>query len=98
LSRKSSSRRVDEVLERSVDAAYERGERLYWVTLGVLGVQRALRIAGPLLKGTWGAIRGWRALMPSRPRVPITRYCLEGVVLVCLANGMREVGWLRKQW
>jgi hypothetical protein len=98
LSRKSSVRRVDVVLEKSVDAAFQNGEKLYWVTLGVLGLQRALRISGPLLRGTWGAIRGWRALMPSRPRVPITRYCLEGIVLACLGMGMQEVGWRRRQW
>ena len=81
-----------------MEEAYADGERLYWVTLGVLGVQRALKLSGPLLRGTWRAVQGWRSLQPVRSRVPITAYCLDGVILWCLRAGWYDAGWARRQW
>ncbi|CAE7876069.1 ANK2, partial [Symbiodinium necroappetens] len=53
---------VDRWLEKAVAVSYdnEQGERCYWVVLGVLSIQRAFNIAGPLLKNTWIQLRGWR--------------------------------------
>ena len=47
---RSSPADVDRFLEKAICHAYDAGEKRYWVVLGVLGIQRALRIAGPLLK------------------------------------------------
>ena len=98
LSRASSSRDIDVWLERAVNAAFDKGEKLYRVTLGVLGLQRQLKLSGPLLRGTWSAIRGWRSLTPVRSRVPLTRYALDAIILVCLSEGYKEMGWNRQMW
>ena len=89
---------VDAWLERAVQQCFEEGERLYWVTIGVLGVQRAFKLSGPLLRGAWKAIEGWRSLKPVKSRVPMTCECLEGLVLLCIRKGWREQGWQRKLW
>ena len=89
---------VDAWLERAVQQCFEEGERLYWVTIGVLGVQRAFKLSGPLLRGAWKAIEGWRSLKPVKSRVPMTCECLEGLVLLCFRKGWREQGWQRKLW
>ena len=91
------SHHLDKWLEKAIEEAYHSGERLYWVTLGVLGIQRKTKISGSLLRGTWKAIQGWRSLRPVRSRIPMTAFCLEGVVLACLLEGWREEGRLRKQ-
>lgn len=80
---------VDRWLERAVEECYRTGERLHRVTLGVLSLQKGLRLSGPLLRGTWAAVRGWRQMVPTKPRVPITRYCLDAILLVLLAEGRR---------
>ena len=98
LTRRSSSRTVDRVLEATVEHCYQEGERLYKVTLGVLGLQRALQISGPLLRGTWAAIRGWRSLQPVKSRVPMSKYVLEGLLVVLTARGLREVGRVRERF
>ena len=98
LSRASSSRNIDMWLERAVNAAFNRGDKLYRVTLGVLGLQRQLKMSGPLLRGTWSAIRGWRSITPVRSRVPVTRYTLQAMILVCLSEGFKEVGRNRQGW
>ena len=97
LTRASPPQLVDAWLEEAVQRAHEEGERLYWVTLGVLGVQRQLKLSAPLLRGTWKAIQGWRSLKPVRSRIPISALALEGAVLGCLREGWNETGWLRKQ-
>lgn len=89
---------VDRILERAVEAAHRDGERLHWVTLGVLSLQKKLKLSGPLLRGTWAAVRGWKQLLPSRSRVPITKYCLDGVLLVMLAEGRLVEGKERLIW
>lgn len=83
---------VDQWLERAVNECYKRGERIHWVVLGVLGIQKGFKLSGPLLRGTWSAVRGWRQLLPTRSRVPITRYCLDAVLLVLLAEGRQVQG------
>ena len=97
-SKRSSSRTVDIWLERTVEWCYENGERLYKVRLGVLGLQRALHLSGPLLRGTWAALKGWQSLLPVRSRVPMSKYILQALLLVCLARGYRETGRLRELW
>ena len=42
---------IDGWVEQVVEEAHAEGERLYWVTLGVLGLQRGLKISGSLLRG-----------------------------------------------
>ncbi|CAE7210929.1 SMYD3 [Symbiodinium sp. CCMP2592] len=98
LTRRSSSRTVDRILEATVERCYQEGERLYKVTLGVLGLQRALQISGPLLRGTWAAIRGWRSLQPVKSRVPMSKYVLEGLLVVLTARALREVGRVRERF
>ncbi|CAE6958585.1 unnamed protein product, partial [Symbiodinium sp. CCMP2592] len=98
LRRSSSPGLVDRWLERCVDHAYRTGEKLYRVRLGVLGVQRILNIAGPLLRSTWSALRGWRALQPVRSRVPISSSLLHAFLVVSLARGNAEVGRARERW
>ena len=49
---RSSPAYVDRLLEKAICHAYDSGEKRYWVMLGVLGIQRTLRIAGPLLKNS----------------------------------------------
>ena len=62
----------------ALSAEYRRGLRaaaawrFYRVRLGVLGVQRTLRLSGPLLRGTWAALRGWRTLLPVNSRIPMS--------------------------
>eukprot|EP00438_Fugacium_kawagutii_P003209 Skav218054 [mRNA] locus=scaffold214:1429603:1436014:- [translate_table: standard] len=85
-------------LERGVDEAYSRGERLYWTTLGVLAVQRAFHLSAPLLRGTWSAIKGWRMMKPPRSRVPITWYRLECLLVVGLSQAWAHRGFLRRRW
>ena len=98
VSAKVSPNLVDAWLEAAVQEAHDEGAKLYWVTLGVLGIQRRLKLSGPLLRGTWRAIQGWRSMKPVHSRVPITAYCLEAVVLFCVKEGWKMNGWLRKQW
>ncbi|CAE7196758.1 unnamed protein product [Symbiodinium sp. CCMP2592] len=98
LSVRTSSRVVDAWLEKVVNVCYERGERFYRVRLGVLGVQRALRLSGPLLRGTWAALRGWRTLLPVNPRIPMSKYIMQAVLVTFLATGFREEGRAREQW
>ena len=88
---------IDGWVEQVVEEAHAEGERLYWVTLGVLGLQRGLKISGSLLRGTWRCIQGWRSLRPVRSRIPITTFVLEGLILQGIHSGWRENGWLRKQ-
>ena len=68
---------VDKWLERAVELAYKRKERLYRVNLGLVAIQRAFHLSAPLLRGAWSAVRGWKALKRSKSRIPITRYRLE---------------------
>lgn len=98
VTRRTPPQVVDAWLEAVVEEAHAEGERLYWVTLGVLGIQRALKLSGPLLRGTWRSIQGWRSLRPVRSRVPITAFCLEGIVLWCFKAGWEVQGWIRRQW
>lgn len=89
---------MDQWLERAVEECYKRGERLHWVVLGVLGIQKGFKLSGPLLRGSWAAVRGWRQLVPTRSRVPITRYCLDATTLVLLAEGRQTFGRERYIW
>lgn len=98
LSRSTPSPQADRWLERAVEEAHCEGERLYWVTLGLLGVQRSLHLSGSCLRGAWRAVQGWRSLRPVRSRVPITLWSLEGAVLAWLWLGWREEGWMRRQY
>lgn len=98
LSHISDPIRLDRLLERFVQSAYEDGERLYRVTLAVVAVQRRLRVSGALLKSTWSAVKGWKLMRPSLPRVPITRYLLEALVLAGFARGAHDVGLRRRRW
>ena len=91
---KVSPNLVDAWLEAAVQEAHEEGAKLYWVTLRVFSIQRRLMLSGPVLQGTWRAIQGWRSMKP----VPITAYCLEGVVLFCVREGWKLSGWSRKHW
>lgn len=83
--------KIDACLERAVELAYKRGERFYRVNLGVVALQRAFHLSAPLLRGTWGAVRGWRALQPVKSRIPLTRYRLECMILVALSRGWQNV-------
>ena len=78
--------------------AYEMGERRYWVVLGVLSLQRHLRIAGPLLRNTWTLLRGWRRLEPIRSRVPMAFHVLQALLLTALARGFHYRGALRAEY
>ena len=98
LRRSSSARSIDYALSQAIEVAYDEGEKVYWVSLGVLGVQRRLNVAGAMLRATWASIRGWRALMPSRSRVPITHVGLQGLLLTCLSEGQKVTGWARRIW
>lgn len=88
---------IDKWLEAAVEECHREGERLYWVTLGVLGIQRGLRLSGSLLRGAWRAIQGWRSLRTTKSRIPITAYVLEGVVLEGIFEGWKTDGWERQQ-
>lgn len=98
LSRASSPRLCDRWFEKAVEDAYKSGERLYYVTLGVLGVQRLWRLSGTNLPGTWAALKAWRHLAPSRSRLPITWYTLQAFLLVCLAKGYQVKQRARYLW
>ncbi|CAE7853527.1 unnamed protein product, partial [Symbiodinium sp. KB8] len=92
------ARLVDRRLEMVVNNAYRDGEKLYWVTLGVLSVQRAVKLSGAYLKSTWSAIRAWRLLQPIQPRIPMTWYVLQCLLVVCLARGNAQRGQVREEW
>ena len=87
LTASSPPRKVDRWLERAIDYAYQEGAKLYWTRLGLLGVQRAFDLSGPLLRGAWSAVRAWVQLQPSKPRTPITIFVLECVLLGLLGRG-----------
>lgn len=89
---------VDRWLERAVDAAYQDGEKLYLVNLGIVAIQRTFKLSAPLLRGAWAAVRGWKSLLPSRSRVPITKYRLECLILRALSRGWSEEGIIRRRW
>ena len=92
LSHRSSPRTVDRYLEAAVNEAHRVGEKLYWVTLGVLSLQRAYQLSGAYLKSTWSALRAWRLLQPIKPRIPITHYVLQCLLVTLLARGFAEQG------
>ncbi|CAE7566198.1 unnamed protein product, partial [Symbiodinium microadriaticum] len=92
------ARLVDRRLEMVVNNAYRDGEKLYWITLGVLSVQRAFKLSGAYLKSTWSAIRAWRLLQPIQPRIPMTWYVLQCLLVVCLARGNAQRGQVREEW
>ena len=98
LFRQSPARVIDRWLEKAVEDAHRSGERLYYVTLGVLGMQRLWRLSGSTLPGTWAALKAWRHLAPSRSRLPITFYTLQSFLLVCLAKGYQVQGRARYLW
>ncbi|OLQ14595.1 hypothetical protein AK812_SmicGene1219 [Symbiodinium microadriaticum] len=98
LFRNSPARVIDRWLEKAVEDAHRSGERLYYVTLGVLGMQRLWRLSGSTLPGTWAALKAWRHLAPSRSRLPITFYTLQSFLLVCLAKGYQVQGRARYLW
>ena len=79
-------------------STFEGGEKLHKVTLAVLAVQRKLRVSGALLKSTWAAIKGWKLTRPTRPRVPITRYLLEALVVAGFSRGAGDIGLRRRRW
>ncbi len=91
-------RELDRMLEKTVQRAFARDEQLQRVVLGLLSVQRKFRIHGGLLKGSWLAVKGWKALIPTRTRVPITRYLLESLLVMMLINSAQEQGSERKIW
>ena len=95
---RSSPAYVDRLLEKAICHAYDSGEKRYWVVLGVLGIQRTLRIAGPLLKNSWTLLRGWRRLEPIKPRVPLPYHVLRGLLIFCLTRGLQFQGHLRAEW
>ena len=97
ISYKSSPRLVDSWLERAVNAAHAEGEKLYWVTLGVLSIQKAYKLSGAYLRSTWSALRAWRLLQPVKPRVPITHYVLQCLLVALLARGTRLWGRERQE-
>ena len=98
LSRHSSHQYLDRYLEKAVEDAHAKGERLYYITAGVLGVQRAWRISGSSLPGTWAALKSWRALAPARSRLPMTWYTFQGFLMTCLAKGGAAQGHVRFLW
>ena len=98
LTSRTPARLVDRRLEAVVNNAYRDGEKLYWITLGVLSVQRAFKLSGAYLKSTWSAIRAWRLLQPIQPRIPMTWYVLQCLLVVCLARGNAQRGQVREEW
>ena len=92
LSRDDPPHVVDRWLERAVEAAYSAGEKYYLVNLGMVAIQRSFRLSAPLLRGAWGALRGWRSMKPTRSRVPITRYRLALYVFCALVNCLVSSG------
>ena len=97
LTHKTSPRWVDTLLERAVNAAHEEGEKLYWVTLAVLSIQRSFKLSGAYLRSTWSALRAWRLLQPIKPRVPITHYVLQCLLVTLLARGAGLEGRERQE-
>ncbi|CAE7682844.1 unnamed protein product [Symbiodinium sp. CCMP2592] len=95
---RSSPAYVDRFLEKAICHAYDSGEKRYWIVLGVLGIQRGLRIAGPLLKNSWTLLRGWRRLEPIKPRIPLPYHVLRGLLIFCLTRGLQYRGQLRAEW
>lgn len=89
---------IDKWLERAVEWAHRDGERLYFITLGIICLQRSWNLSGPLLRGTWSAIRGWRSLQPSRSRLPLTRFRLECLVVMGMTQGWKCETLHRKEW
>ncbi|CAE7654091.1 unnamed protein product [Symbiodinium sp. CCMP2592] len=89
---------VDAWLERAVEAAFQGGEKLYWATLAVLSIQKELRLSGPLLRNTWSNLRAWRMLQPIKPRVPMTHYVMQCVLVVCLAFANQSSGSAKAEW
>ena len=98
LTSRTPARLVDSRLEAVVNNAYRDGEKLYWITLGVLSVQKAFKLSGAYLKSTWSAIRAWRLLQPIQPRIPMTWYVLQCLLIVCLAKGSALRGHAREEW
>lgn len=49
---------VDRWLERAVDAAYQDGEKLYLVNLGIVAIQRTLKLSAPSIAGCLGCCTG----------------------------------------
>ena len=88
----------DRFLERLVQRSFDRGVSIQQVVLGILSVQRRKRISGSLLAGAWQAIKGWKAMRPSRPRTPITRHLLEALVLAAFSKGYNSRGATRERW
>ena len=95
---RSSARVVDKWLEKAVNEGYRNGEKLYWITLGVLSLQRRYGLSGAYLKTTWSALRAWRLLQPIKPRIPITHYILQCLLVVMLARGFAHRGLRRLEW
>ena len=95
---RTPARVVDRFLEEAVNHAYQSGEKLYWITLGVLSVQRSFRLSGAYLKATWSAIRAWRLLQPIKPRIPMTKYVMQCLLVVCLARGHALAGKAKEEW
>ncbi|CAE7813662.1 SMYD3, partial [Symbiodinium sp. CCMP2456] len=93
VTRRTPARTLDRVLAATVEHCYQEGERLYKVTLGVLGLQRTLRIAGPL-----AAIKGWQSLQPVKSRVPISKYVLECLLVTLMARALGETGRDRERY
>ena len=91
-------RKVDRLLGKWVQEAFDDGERLHNVVMAIVAAQRRLHMSGSLLRGTWAAIKGWRMSLPSRPRVPITKLALEAVILGGFCLGMNQSGHLRRRW
>ncbi|CAE7246419.1 unnamed protein product [Symbiodinium sp. CCMP2592] len=87
---------IDRVLEKCIDEAYRRGEKLYFVRLGLIGLQRAWHLSGPLLRRSWAAIRGWRVLQPVRSRIPMSRSVLRALLITLLATGNSTEGFARE--
>ena len=98
LTASSPPRKVDRWLEQAIDYAYREGAKLYWVRLGLLGIQRAFDLSGPLLRGSWSAVRAWVQLQPSKPRTPMTLFVLECVLLALLGRGNSLKGKDRLEW
>ena len=88
----------DRFLERLVRRSFDRGVSIQQVVLGILSVQRRKRISGSLLAGAWQAVKGWKAIRPSRPRTPITRHLLEALVLAAFSKGYNSRGATRERW
>ena len=81
-----------------MELSYAEGEKMYWVRLGVLGLQRSLHLSGPLLRGTWAAIRGWAQLQPTQSRTPISWFVLQCFLVTCLARGNAAHHRARLEW